>query len=991
MPLKKIWEAAGMCLFFLSVFVVTADASVVTTARFTAEKGASGATLRGVDGVKIERTEGRAFAEFRVGGESEGTLWIRVFFPWYDKSSARVSLDERYHLTVGAMGGKDLWNSGNIDIWHWIPVFRGRLQPGKHRVTVDGSAGIGAAVESILWSDSERSWEEEELAGEKVRKALKGIESISLYAAPGPAGKSLVIEGEKGVSSQGRGDNSTVRLDADHDFLFLPIRLERPFKGSVWFRIFQEWKNNYEGWTLDELANTAYFFIDGELKKTVWGEDGFHWRWYRADDITLDPGVHLLLFKKRGAPASIDKFVLYSGSDFRRESWFRVGPGVEPEYDPYFQNGGYPGSQGPMKIVSRLPTGFGVPGSGYPRFLNDQLLLLPGGEGTVTAVDVSDPRRPKIHNYGLNWYFNEALFPFREGFYLNSIYRGVYYVEGIIDKEGPTRFRIVDMDCGKYGRIGALFPKAKPFPIAVTQGGSDGAAVMDMSRPLYPRIVGKIKNFHGRGFLLSQDGNSGAAIDQDGDLGLIDFSDPEKPVCRTLLKAPAGEGSGGAPKSELIGLSGEYIFLRRASKIQVYRNSGGLNAESIGVIDLGKGAGSFVRAYEYKGLIHVLDGGRGPGQYSMHDESPHSRWDVFDPSDLSRPVFTYTDPHQTAYAYTTFRSGKAYVFDYNYGLWIFDLKDPKRPRKAGGISTAAEGHYLHILDNDILCMSQTFGGTLKIIDVKNPLEPIEIGEFWDGIWFAYDTAAHTDLMTGKGTVLFLPKPGRGLQMIDFERPDKPRVLGYIRGRKCRIIRNRLYTIDGTSLLLYDVTDERNPRLLSELNTGLHNLSMALDHPRTLWVTDLTNIRAVDVSNPETPILIGQWENREEKQFWGGIFYYKGVIFGSMGKESRTHEIATIDATDPSNMTLISIRNWQPQGLHSELNDFWANFYRGDFLLHDKTLIASNYGRVEVYDVSDPLRPESVQMLNTGFQWTAGRIKNGYLFVPTLSGLVVVKQ
>jgi len=114
------------------------------------------------------------------------------------------------------------------------------------------------------------------------------------------------------------------------------------------------------------------------------------------------------------------------------------------------------------------------------------------------------------------------------------------------------------------------------------------------------------------------------------------------------------------------------------------------------------------------------------------------------------------------------------------------------------------------------------------------------------------------------------------------------------------------------------------------------------------------------------------------------------VIGSYGENSRNREITTINVKDPARMKLLGTRVWQPRGLHTALNDSWANFYRGDILLHGKYLIAGNYGRVEMYDISNPLNPIPVQMLNTGFQWSIGRIKDGHLFVPTLSGLVVVK-
>jgi len=986
----KAGRSAIICLSLILLVILKTPVFGEVRAKFRAGPDARSVILRGVDAVSLDHANASASAEFRLKKGSEGALWIRLFFPWIKNQAVHVTLNSLQGVTVTGLNRGGLWNSGNIDVWHWVPVYRGRLHAGKQTVIVDVSAGKGAGVESVIWTESQTPWMESWLTGPEISGAITNSWRSPLYPEDDDTGKSLIIEAAKGIYKQEQLKKDDVCLDSNPDFLAVPFRLFKRFKGDVWVRIFMGWKNNYEGWTLDELANAAYLFLDGELKQTIWGEDGYHWRWYRIENIELDSGLHLFTLRKRGSHVATDKLVLYSGQDFRKEHWFSVGPAVEPDEDSFFQNKGYPGYNGPMRIVSRFATGFGVPGGGYPRFLDKNLLLLPGGEGTVTVVDISNSRQPKIHDYCLNWYFNHALFPFRDGFYVNSSHRGVCYVEGAVDKGQPVRFRKVEMDCARYGRIGAVFQDSRPLPVAITKGGRDGAAIVDISQPLYPFVIGTVKNYTEKDFLLSQGRESGAAIDGDGNLGIIDLREPQKAFYKTLFSVPHELIQKKRRYARLVGLSRNFIFLRLGSKIELFRRTDAVNAAPSGIINLEKSAGSFVRAYEYGGLIHVIDGVRGPGQYSINYKSRHSTWYVYRPENLSKPLFVYEDPSPTAYSYTVFRSGKAYVFDYNYGLWIFDLSNPERPAKIGGISTSGEGHYLHLLDNDILCLSQTFGGTITMMDVRNPLHPKRIGQFWDGSWFSYDTASHTDLMTGKGTVLYFPKQHKGIQIIDFQEPGKPEMLGFIRGGKCRVVGNRLYTIYGNELLLYDISNERQPRLAGKLNTGQHNMSMAIDHPKSVWLTDLHRILAVDVSNGKGLGIAGRWESPEKKRFWGGIFHHRGYLFGACGDSWRTREIVTIDVKDPAQMKMIGTKKWQPQDLHTKVNDIWANFYRGDFLLYGKYLIASNYSRVELYDFSNPLDPKPIQLLNTGFQWSAGKIKNGHLFVPTLSGLVVVK-
>lgn len=999
----------ALCLTVISWTALNAE-----EAAFKAGAHATAGKARGVTAVTLNHRQATATAQLTLKAPSEGALWLRVLFPWVRNQKLRVTLDARPPVVITGLNNAthlteqeqiqqaNLWNSGNIDVWHWVRVWRGRLGAGQHTVLLDATAGTGASAATAVWTESAEPWREDWLFGPKVAGAIRGAQAPAVQ--PLPQGASLIIEAEKGFGLATATDGKAVHLEDDDAFLAVPFVLTTPFSGTLWFRRFIYAKSNYEGFTLDELSNATCVFLDGELKYTDWGEDGYHYRWYRIDDVSLPAGRHLLGFKKRGATAVIDKFVLYSGADFRKQPWFSVGPALEPAVQPFFLNAGYPEYPRPLKIVGRLATGFGVPGDGFPEFLTPDLLLLPGGEGSITVVNVSDPRKPTLHGFGLNWYFNHNVFPCGKGFYTNSSHRGVYYVEGAIERPERMRFRLVDLAVARFGRLGAIFPDAKPFPIAVTFGGPEGAAILDVSQPLYPRFVGGVKGYVGRGYSLAQDGRSAAVIAADGRFGVIDFFDPLRASCRPIFAvAAAGRqrgpsaprpGAKGRARTELArfaGMSSNWIFLRLGTKLHLYRRTGAFGAAPAGEIDLGKRPGRAIRAYEHGGLIHVMDGVGGSGQYGIGYNTPHSRWSVYKPADLSKPIYVYTDPYPTAYSMATFRGDKAYVFDYNYGLWIFDLTRPEQPVKLGGISTAGEGHSLHVLDNHVACMAQTFGGTITAIDVSDPARPKWRGQFWDGSWFAYDNVSHTDLMTGKGTIIYFPKRIKGLQMIDFKQPDAPVSIGYVEGGKCRVVGDRLYTFTGKDLLVYDVTDERKPVLLGKLDAGIRAMSMAVDPPRTVWLTDFSRVVAIGVADPRKLEVVGRLDPQDKnRKFWGGIFFHKGYVSGPYGTRRSGPEFVTIDARDPAKMKWLTARVWQPRGLQSDLNDTWANFYSGDLFMHGNYIFLSNYARIEVYDGSDPLNVKPVQLINTGFQWTGGKIKFGHLYVPTLSGLVVIE-
>jgi len=54
------------------------------------------------------------------------------------------------------------------------------------------------------------------------------------------------------------------------------------------------------------------------------------------------------------------------------------------------------------------------------------------------------------------------------------------------------------------------------------------------------------------------------------------------------------------------------------------------------------------------------------------------------------------------------------------------------------------------------------------------------------------------------------------------------------------------------------------------------------------------------------------------------------------------------------------------------------------------MFGGNYGQIECFDLSKPGDPRFVGLCNTGFQWSAGLLRDGLLYVPTLVGLDIVR-
>ena len=228
----------SIVIFFSLSHVSRAYALDPINVRFKAGDNAGEIKVRGIEAISLDRSEAMTSAEFKLKKASTGILWIRLFFPWVNQSAVNVSLKGGQTVIASAMNKKGLRNSGNIDVWHWVPVFQGTLRAGKHRVDIKISNGEGAAVESMTWTESENPWEEGWLSGAEVSRAIKDSKPWSGPENPDAAENGLIIEAKEGVCRAGYQKESVVTLYSDDDFLAIPFKLSRSFKGTLWFRVF---------------------------------------------------------------------------------------------------------------------------------------------------------------------------------------------------------------------------------------------------------------------------------------------------------------------------------------------------------------------------------------------------------------------------------------------------------------------------------------------------------------------------------------------------------------------------------------------------------------------------------------------------------------------------------------------------------------------------------------------------------------------------------
>jgi hypothetical protein len=659
------------------------------------------------------------------------------------------------------------------------------------------------------------------------------------------------------------------------------------------------------------------------------------------------------------------------------------------------------GDRDPLSVVGRSDIGFAVPGHGEP-VIRGNYAVVPPGEGNHTLVDISDKKNPKPISYLPSWYFSRSFYPFRGRAYVESSHRGLMMVDGNLDN--PYRLgslRSVDFSREQYGRFIHIFEKEA---VAVSAGGS-ALWFHDLSDPYLPREVAKVDGVGGFSLVPSADL---AFVSTATEVKAVDVSDPRKP--RLLDGAlPRPKTPPVKDQKEVVAslatVGDDWLALRLGPKFLLSRWKAKRQAiafEAGPEIEVPKGCGHLLSAF-HKGYFYILDGKGGPGQYGIGWGGPKSRWFVYDLKQAAaEPSYSWEDPQPTAYGAISLSGDYAYVNDYNYGLWIFDLSNPAKPVKIGGAATGGEGDACWTNGRTVYAW-QTFGGHLFAIDVTNPERPTRRGTYWDGAWVNYDNRFRGSYtVSGAGDCVYLSKSGRGLQAVDYTDPASPKEAAVFQdkdgkpimvGGACvHAVDARAYVVrgqpKGPELLIYDVSEPAKPKLVSTSDVPVG--TTLFKKGDILYLAGGKVLCMVGVAGDKPQILSTLDINQHTKdgQMIGGIAVTRGHAYLTSWQEAPVTRLYVVDVRDPQKPGFVGLIDPSPDYMDAPCSSSWGDFYQ-DIVSDGDYIFVGDYAQSECFDVSDPARPRFFGRKPLGYQWSCGQKRGEYLFVPGLATMTVL--
>ena len=262
--------------------------------------------------------------------------------------------------------------------------------------------------------------------------------------------------------------------------------------------------------------------------------------------------------------------------------------------------------------------------------------------------------------------------------------------------------------------------------------------------------------------------------------------------------------------------------------------------------------------------------------------------------DMSNPNgLTYLGQTEVLFGLVTdlaLDDGVLYILSEGKGLYVLDVSIPKDPELIGFYPAngsriqikdqfAYVGQYVfdisnpqhlvevstHDIQGEIIGINGNLAfftdeGNLRIVDISNNDQPVEIGSY-EISTYASDVAVHDNLV-------YLVSLESGVQIIDVSNPTQPRKIGSIEKGEdetiwaIEIFENLAYIADNNDRLrVINVSNLNHPEELASLNLGFGNLvtDIYLSGNYAFLSNYDGGVHVVNISNPNNPRIVSFYD------------------------------------------------------------------------------------------------------------------------------------
>jgi len=382
------------------------------------------------------------------------------------------------------------------------------------------------------------------------------------------------------------------------------------------------------------------------------------------------------------------------------------------------------------------------------------------GESGLCVVDISQPSTPKM----VGQYDSFGLV------------HGVAVVGQYVYAAGPRGLLVIDvsdpaipMEISFFEISGTGWDVAIVGNYAYLAGEFSGLHVIDISTPAEPVEIG-IASDIGEAWAVSVADVTAYAIDRMGrHLWIVDVSDPAHPNAIGTYTAPGG---GMMEMSGDVVVAGNTAYVAAdTAGLRVVDVSEPTHPKEIGAYDTPEGVDIAIASE----IAHIRDGYLGVWTVDVSD--PSNPRDM----ELSQVAGDTVSPRGS-----TVMGRYTYVAARYDGLLVMDASDSSGSTEVGRCDTpgdalgiAVAGNYAYIADAPVREDSGYVSGGLRVVDVSDPTNPIEVG-FCDTPGEPWAVAVVGDPSAGSGQAYAYVADGEvgGVRVVDVSTPSEPREVGF---------------------------------------------------------------------------------------------------------------------------------------------------------------------------------------------------------------------
>lgn len=369
-----------------------------------------------------------------------------------------------------------------------------------------------------------------------------------------------------------------------------------------------------------------------------------------------------------------------------------------------------------------------------------------------------------------------------------------------------------------------------------------------------------------------------------------------------------------------------------------------------------------------------------------------SRLEVLDISDPVDPIYLSQTPiFSSTYFIEMVITGTAGYLAANNQLQIFDLSDPVNPTVTAVFPIPSRFINKMMVSGNLLILGEYknsgefpgYGG-LRIIDISNPFNPIELSHYANGSTVNAIAVKDDVLYMGACVYNNAYSCSREFTILDISNPASPQEISAAYAGRIDDLDtygDYLYHVETSDddIRIFDISNPSTPTYLNSVGFPDNGLSHELKiDGQYAYLTSFNGIRAYTLTNPITPTYFASYDPN-------GIFSImpnNDYIYIAQGSDG----LIIADITPPviDEVARYQIFSWPTDiaeaggyvylldsiGLHildvsDPLNPAEVNLYNHQNTSHERLIIsgtlgikANRYGQrnFEIIDISDPLSP-----------------------------------